>query len=151
MPIKPENRHRYPTDWPAVRERILRRAVSRGETGGVADGTRTHDDQNHKRNGRRDGIADQRLAICSTAQGRVRLRQRRGNRRQARATARRKVEMNDQKPTPTGVAKYPPDGYYHETEEPCICTPTCAPACKGECGCRACHDAYQDQQSVDWE
>lgn len=26
MPIKPENRHRYPADWPAIRARILARA-----------------------------------------------------------------------------------------------------------------------------
>jgi hypothetical protein len=26
MPIKPENRGRYPADWPEIRERILRRA-----------------------------------------------------------------------------------------------------------------------------
>lgn len=26
MPIKPENRHRYPADWPAIRKRILARA-----------------------------------------------------------------------------------------------------------------------------
>lgn len=31
MPIKPENRHRYPPDWPQVRERILRRANYRCE------------------------------------------------------------------------------------------------------------------------
>ena len=31
MPIKPENRHRYPADWPAVRERILKRAGNRCE------------------------------------------------------------------------------------------------------------------------
>lgn len=31
MPIKPENRHRYPADWPAIRERILRRARWRCE------------------------------------------------------------------------------------------------------------------------
>lgn len=31
MPIKPENRHRYPADWPEVRERILRRALWRCE------------------------------------------------------------------------------------------------------------------------
>lgn len=31
MPIKPENRHRYPADWPAVRERILHRAGWRCE------------------------------------------------------------------------------------------------------------------------
>ena len=31
MPIKPENRSRYPADWPEVRERILARAGYRCE------------------------------------------------------------------------------------------------------------------------
>ncbi len=31
MPIKPENKHRYPADWKQVRERILRRALWRCE------------------------------------------------------------------------------------------------------------------------
>jgi hypothetical protein len=31
MPIKPENRARYPSDWPQIRERILLRAGSRCE------------------------------------------------------------------------------------------------------------------------
>lgn len=31
MPIKPENTKRYPADWPAVRERILKRAGYRCE------------------------------------------------------------------------------------------------------------------------
>ena len=31
MPIKPENRQRYPADWPAIRARILERAGSRCE------------------------------------------------------------------------------------------------------------------------
>lgn len=31
MPIKPENRHRYPADWPEVRGRILQRARYRCE------------------------------------------------------------------------------------------------------------------------
>lgn len=31
MPIKPENRHRYPPDWKQVRERILKRANWRCE------------------------------------------------------------------------------------------------------------------------
>lgn len=31
MPIKPENRDRYPADWPQIRERILRRAGGRCE------------------------------------------------------------------------------------------------------------------------
>lgn len=34
MPIRPENRARYPKDWPAVRERILRRAGHRCEHAG---------------------------------------------------------------------------------------------------------------------
>jgi hypothetical protein len=36
MPIKPENRHRYPTDWPAIRERILQRAGYQCEHPGCA-------------------------------------------------------------------------------------------------------------------
>lgn len=32
MPIKPENRARYPKDWPAIRKRILKRAGNRCET-----------------------------------------------------------------------------------------------------------------------
>ena len=31
MPIRPENRNRYPKDWRAIRERILRRARHRCE------------------------------------------------------------------------------------------------------------------------
>lgn len=31
MPIRPENRARYPRDWPAIRDRILRRAQMRCE------------------------------------------------------------------------------------------------------------------------
>jgi 5-methylcytosine-specific restriction endonuclease McrA len=31
MPIKPENRHRYPANWPEVRAAILRRAGNRCE------------------------------------------------------------------------------------------------------------------------
>lgn len=27
MPIRPENRDRYPADWPAIRERILKRSM----------------------------------------------------------------------------------------------------------------------------
>lgn len=34
MPIKPENKARYPADWPEVRERILRRAHWRCEHDG---------------------------------------------------------------------------------------------------------------------
>lgn len=37
MPIKPENRDRYPADWPAIRERILLRAGHRCEQCKVAN------------------------------------------------------------------------------------------------------------------
>ena len=39
MPIRPENKHRYPADWPQVRERILTRARGRCEWPGC---TATH-------------------------------------------------------------------------------------------------------------
>jgi len=35
MPIKPENRHRYPADWPTIRERIRARSGDRCEWCGV--------------------------------------------------------------------------------------------------------------------
>jgi 5-methylcytosine-specific restriction endonuclease McrA len=35
MPIRPENKDRYPLDWPAIRARILMRAGSRCEQCGV--------------------------------------------------------------------------------------------------------------------
>lgn len=34
-----------------------------------------------------------------------------------------------------------PNGY---DGVPCTCPDSCDYACKGECGCKACHDAYQD-------
>lgn len=37
MPIKPENAHRYPPDWPQIVERIKRRAGNRCEQCGVAN------------------------------------------------------------------------------------------------------------------
>ena len=46
MPIRPENRHRYPPDWPEIRARILRRAGNRCERCDVANhalGGRTRD------------------------------------------------------------------------------------------------------------
>lgn len=33
MPIKPENKARYPRDWPQIRERILARAARRSPSG----------------------------------------------------------------------------------------------------------------------
>ena len=41
MPIKPENRARYPKDWPAIRERILIRAANCCEHPGC--GARNYD------------------------------------------------------------------------------------------------------------
>jgi 5-methylcytosine-specific restriction endonuclease McrA len=38
VPIKPENKHRYPKDWPGVRRRILERARHRCEFCGVHNG-----------------------------------------------------------------------------------------------------------------
>lgn len=43
MPIRPENRHRYPKDWPAIRNRIVARAGNKCERCGV---------QNHALGGR---------------------------------------------------------------------------------------------------
>lgn len=37
MPIKPENKHRYPEDWPLIRERVLTRAGHRCELCGAPD------------------------------------------------------------------------------------------------------------------
>lgn len=36
MPIRPENLHRYPADWPSVRDRILKRAGHRCEHPGCS-------------------------------------------------------------------------------------------------------------------
>jgi 5-methylcytosine-specific restriction endonuclease McrA len=37
VPIKPENKHRYPADWAAIRELVLRRARHHCEFCGVRD------------------------------------------------------------------------------------------------------------------
>lgn len=50
MPIKPENKARYPKDWPKIRERILARAGNKCEQCGVANhslGGRAPDGQWH--------------------------------------------------------------------------------------------------------
>lgn len=39
MPIRPENRDRYPKDWPQIRARILKRAHNRCEFCGVENHT----------------------------------------------------------------------------------------------------------------
>jgi len=52
------------------------------------------------------------------------------------------------KPTATGMKKYPEgNGYYIANEPdgpPCTCKESCSYFCKGECGCEACNQAYQD-------
>lgn len=58
-------------------------------------------------------------------------------------------------PTAEGRRRYPfSDGYYHIdgfNPQPCTCVETCDDPCKGGCGCQACHDAYQDFLSNDYE
>ena len=51
------------------------------------------------------------------------------------------------KPTKRGIEKYPPDGIYEE--DICTCKNNCPDNCKGECGCEACHWAYQDFLSLE--
>lgn len=52
-------------------------------------------------------------------------------------------------PTDEGRQRWEPDGYNHETDEPCTCRESCERPCKGQCGCSACHDAYMDFLSVE--
>lgn len=44
-------------------------------------------------------------------------------------------------PTPEGAKRYPLTGGYNfdlASPIPCVCKPTCAARCAGECGCDAC-------------
>lgn len=53
-------------------------------------------------------------------------------------------------PTKKGKEKYPdePIGYYTANglnwKTPCTCKEECSFSCRGECGCSACSEAYQD-------
>jgi len=40
MPIKPENKHRYPANWKEIRDRVVLDAMDRCEDCGVANGTK---------------------------------------------------------------------------------------------------------------
>lgn len=53
--------------------------------------------------------------------------------------------MTDQ-PTNEGRRRYEPDGYYtaNGDQVPCTCQPSCPFNCKGQCGCEACRQSYQD-------
>lgn len=48
MPIRPENRRRYPANWPEIRERIRARSGDRCEWCGVANGTVGYREQDGK-------------------------------------------------------------------------------------------------------
>lgn len=65
-------------------------------------------------------------------------------------------------PTISGIRRYPPHGYRHVDNNPandvaCTCNSDCPSIevkdgailgeCTGACGCKACHDAYQDFMS----
>lgn len=46
------------------------------------------------------------------------------------------------------------EGWYQPKNDPdeplpCSCQPSCPSNCKGECGCAACHAAYQDFLSAE--
>lgn len=53
-------------------------------------------------------------------------------------------DMSTAEPTPEGIQRHPPDGYFHTdafgepVREPCTCTVDCPKWCEGECGCDAC-------------
>ena len=56
-----------------------------------------------------------------------------------------------ERPSKEGLLRHPPDGIYRgefhddpEMWEICTCRKTCKNPCKGECGCRACHQNYMD-------
>jgi 5-methylcytosine-specific restriction endonuclease McrA len=51
MPISPENRHRYPPDWKAIRERILERAGNRCEGTPQFPGCRARNRKPHPETG----------------------------------------------------------------------------------------------------
>jgi len=57
--------------------------------------------------------------------------------------------MDIKEPTDVGKIKYLEGGGWYiangrDMEVPCTCTNECTYDCKGECGCEACRQAYQD-------
>lgn len=56
----------------------------------------------------------------------------------------REYDMSTAAPTPEGMKRHPPDGYFHAdffnepVSEPCTCTADCPEWCEGQCGCEAC-------------
>ena len=60
-----------------------------------------------------------------------------------------RIRYESEKDTPSkrGVEFYlEGDGYYIANCDrvPCTCNDSCTYSCKGQCGCKACHQAYQD-------
>jgi hypothetical protein len=51
-------------------------------------------------------------------------------------------------PTEGGLLRYPETGGFYE-EIPCTCKEDCNDPCRGECGCRACVNAYIDVLEYD--
>jgi hypothetical protein len=53
-------------------------------------------------------------------------------------------DMSTADPTPEGIKRHPPDGFFrtdafeHPVSEPCTCTADCPEWCEGGCGCDAC-------------
>ncbi|HKZ11450.1 MAG TPA: hypothetical protein VJL61_12205 [Rhodanobacteraceae bacterium] len=56
----------------------------------------------------------------------------------------RESGISTEEPTPEGIKRYPPDGYFHTDffgdplSEPCTCGAECPAWCEGQCGCDAC-------------
>ncbi len=56
----------------------------------------------------------------------------------------RESSVSTGQPTPDGIKRYPPDGYFHTDffgdplSAPCTCGAECPEWCEGECGCEAC-------------
>lgn len=56
----------------------------------------------------------------------------------------RVLDMSTAEPTPEGIKRHPPDGYFRTdafgepVSEPCTCTADCPEWCEGDCGCDAC-------------
>lgn len=56
----------------------------------------------------------------------------------------REYDMSTAAPTPEGIKRHPPDGYFRTdffdepVSEPCSCTADCPEWCDGQCGCEAC-------------
>ena len=56
----------------------------------------------------------------------------------------REHDMSTAEPTPEGIKRHPPDGYFRTdafdepVSAPCTCTKDCPEWCEGDCGCDAC-------------